>query len=146
MGGSGVINQQPAMAAQRCCCVNRVLCHHLKQRGPLAGKTQNQLSSTVFSLNFPPLCHHFCTSSAFLRLDQSWNATVSCLMKTISEHRRDLFSFQSRFSKSAQSSITSDSPIRTTRQHRVAAQSCMEIMNMWNRSKSHLSKETKHSS
>lgn len=46
--------RHPGMAAPRRRCINEVLCHHLKPRGPLAEKTQNQLSSTVSSLNFPP--------------------------------------------------------------------------------------------
>lgn len=39
---------RPDSAAPRRCRVKEVLCHHMKPKGPLAEKTQNQLSSPVF--------------------------------------------------------------------------------------------------
>jgi len=48
-------SQHTGIGTQRPGCVNEVLCHHLRPRGPLARKIQNQLSPhDRFPLNFPP--------------------------------------------------------------------------------------------
>lgn len=70
------------MIASSHCCVNEVLCHHLKPAAPLAGKTQNQLPPIVSALNFPPKLEYLSLSNFLLPLllDLLWSRAISCLL------------------------------------------------------------------